>query len=56
MDINYFLEREQVERVRADSAECAHSRAAHLGLAEGYRRLIDSHRAGASGRLPGQAD
>ena len=55
MDINYFLEREQVERVRADSAGCAESRAAHLGLAAGYRRLIDSHRDAAPARFHGQA-
>ncbi|HEY0325155.1 MAG TPA: hypothetical protein VGC46_04160 [Allosphingosinicella sp.] len=44
MDINYFLEREQVERHRADAAECDEAREAHLGLADGYRRMIDSHR------------
>ena len=45
MDINYFLEREQVERVRADAAGSAPARRAHLGLADGYRRLVDDHRA-----------
>ena len=44
MDINYFLEREQVERHRAAAAECNEARKAHLGLADGYRRMIDSHR------------
>jgi len=44
MDINYLLEREQVERVRADRAACANSRAAHRELAERYRALIEEQR------------
>ena len=46
MDINYLLQREQVERARADAADCDAARGAHLGLADGYRRMIDSYRAG----------
>ena len=45
VDINYFLEREQVERHRAAAAECAEARVAHLGLADGYRRMIEANRA-----------
>lgn len=44
MDINYLLEREQVERVRAARAACAPSRAAHSELAARYRALIDQKR------------
>jgi hypothetical protein len=44
MDINYFLEREQIERVRADRAACGNSRDAHRGLADGYRTLIEDYR------------
>lgn len=46
MDINYFLEREQIERVRAESAPCKNSRTAHRGFADGYRDLIENYRAG----------
>ena len=45
MDINYLLKREQVERARADTADCDAARGAHLGLADGYRRRIDAYRA-----------
>jgi len=44
MDVNYFLHREQVERMRADRAANDNARAAHAGLAEGYRALVDGHR------------
>lgn len=44
MDLNYLLHREQVERMRADEAGCDESRAAHLGLAQGYRTMIDGQR------------
>ena len=46
MDINYLLEREQIERVRAGRADCARSRAAHSDMADGYRRLIETYRRG----------
>jgi len=46
MDINYLLEREQVELVRADRAACSNSRAAHRELAERYRALIEQQRSG----------
>jgi hypothetical protein len=44
MDINYLLQREQVERIRAEQAACANSRAAHRELAERYRALIEQNR------------
>ena len=44
MDINYLLQREQIERMRADQAACADVRAAHSELADSYRALVDSHR------------
>ena len=44
MDINHLLEREQIERMRADGAACARSRAAHHALADGYRRRLEHHR------------
>jgi len=52
MDINYYLAREQVERVRADGAACDGARAAHQGLADCYRRLLDYHRDCAALRMP----
>ena len=44
MDINYLLKREQIERMRADGATCARSRASHEALAAGYRRTLERHR------------
>lgn len=44
MDFNYLLHREQVERMRADEANCDESRAAHLSLADSYRAMIDGLR------------
>lgn len=41
MDINYYLAREQIERMRADRAASEGARAAHQGLADIYRRLLD---------------
>lgn len=40
MDLNYLLSREQVSLMRADVAQCAASRDAHLGFAREYRRRI----------------
>ena len=51
MDINYYLAREQVERVRAEGASCDGARNAHAGLADSYRRLIDHHRNTAARRF-----
>ena len=44
MDLNHLLEREQIERMRADRAACSRSRAAHEALAAGYRRILERHR------------
>ena len=52
MDINYFLEREQVERILADRATCANSRAAHRELADRYRALIEQQRGRVGDDLP----
>jgi hypothetical protein len=45
MDMNYYLHREQVERVRADQADADSVRRAHRGLAELYREKIVQYRA-----------
>jgi hypothetical protein len=44
MDINHLLKREQIERMRADGAACARSRAAHEARASGYRRTLEHYR------------
>lgn len=44
MDLNYYLQREQVERVRADLARSGEAADAHRGLAELYRQRIDQYR------------
>ena len=46
MDLNYYLHREQVELIRADSAESPVVRNAHLELAELYRQQIEDYQAG----------
>jgi hypothetical protein len=56
MDINYLLQREQVERVRADRATCSNSRAAHRELAERYRALIEQNRRQIPVGYPGQGN
>lgn len=43
-DLNYFFQREQVERVRADLARSREARRAHLDLADLYRGRIHSYR------------
>lgn len=48
MDLNYYLERERVERDRADQARDASAALAHRGLAELYRAAIDRYRGGAA--------
>ena len=45
MDINYIYHRRGVERLRAETAACDRSRAAHDELAERYRALIRGARA-----------
>jgi hypothetical protein len=44
MDMNYYLHREQVERIRADQADTDPVRKAHRGLAELYRERIVRYR------------
>lgn len=44
MDVNYFLEREQIERRRARQASSAEACAAHEAMAERYRDRIERYR------------
>lgn len=46
MDLNYLLEREQVERVLAEAASSAEARVAHGQLADLYRSRINAYRRG----------
>lgn len=45
MDLNYMLQREQVERTRAQQAGSKPAADAHEGLAALYREQIDQYRA-----------
>jgi len=42
MDLNDLLHRHQISLMRSASAACTPSRLAHLGLARGYAKQIDS--------------
>jgi hypothetical protein len=44
MDFNYLYHRRGVERLRAETAACAPSRDAHLGLADQFMQLIRRRR------------
>jgi len=44
MDINYILAREQVELALARAAVSPGARAAHQGLADRYRDMVDTYR------------
>jgi len=45
MDLNYLYHRRGVSLLRASSAQCDASRAAHRSLAKGYSaRIADAHR------------
>ncbi len=44
MDLNYILQREQVERTRADKAGSGAAADAHRGLAALYREQIEQYR------------
>jgi hypothetical protein len=44
MDLNYYLQRETVERMRAAQAPSAAARQAHDGMAALYRERIDRYR------------
>jgi hypothetical protein len=46
MDMNYYLHREQVERVRAKQAGPGAAGDAHRALADLYREKIEGYRAG----------
>jgi hypothetical protein len=41
MDMDYLLHRQQVERIRADSASCEEARRAHAQLAVLYEKAIE---------------
>jgi hypothetical protein len=45
MDVNYYLHREQIERMRADSAATRAAGQAHRDLADLYRARIAAYRA-----------
>lgn len=44
MDINYYLHREQIERMRAERAETETARTAHRRMADLYRARIRAYR------------
>ena len=44
MDINYLLQLEQIERVRAERTACAAAKAAHQEMANRYRDMVDGQR------------
>lgn len=52
MDLNYLYHRHQVSLMRAEAAACLDSRGAHLGLARGYARVIQSERGRHQGEAP----
>ena len=43
MDVNYYLHREQIERIRAERATSDEARAAHRRMAELYRARVDAY-------------
>lgn len=44
LDVNYLLHRQQVSLIRASRAAGPESRAAHEGLARGYRDRVQAYR------------
>lgn len=52
MDLNYYLQRETVERMRASHAPSAAVRRAHDEMAALYRIRIDSYREERGAHLP----
>jgi hypothetical protein len=44
MDVNYYLQREQIERIRADQAGPGAAGDAHRALADLYRQKIETYR------------
>jgi hypothetical protein len=49
MDLNYILQREQVERTRAQQAASGPAADAHRGLAALYREQIEQYRSAGQG-------
>ena len=43
MDLHHYRQREQAERLQAQQATSAESRAAHLELADSYRAVIEAY-------------
>lgn len=43
MDLDYYRQREQAERLNAAQAHCESARAAHRELADRYRALVEAH-------------
>ena len=43
MDVMHFTQREQTERLLAEQAPTEERRAAHLELADSYRRVIEAY-------------
>jgi hypothetical protein len=52
MDLNYILQREQVERTRAQRAASGPAADAHRGLAALYREQIEQYRSAGQDRRP----
>lgn len=50
MDINYILAREQMELALARAALHDGARAAHQGMADQYRNMVEGHRRDAHAR------
>jgi len=46
MDLNYLLQRQQIERIRAQNAACGEARRAHAELASLYERAIEERTMG----------
>jgi hypothetical protein len=49
MDVNYYLHREQVERMRASTASTIEAEEAHRRLADLYRARLSAYRSAAPG-------
>jgi hypothetical protein len=56
MDVNYILAREQMELALARASLHAGARAAHQGLANQYRDMVESHRRDAHAKADLRAD
>ena len=56
MDLNYFLQRELVERTRAEQAGSGAAAEAHRGLAALYRKQIELYRSANYGPAAARRD